>query len=478
MMRVLSVGLAAVIVGSSASSFAEDWAQFRGPNAAGVAKNAKNLPAKFSLEENVLWSAEVGEGIACPIVVNGKAIATAMLDDQTFAVFCFDSATGKELWHQEYDTGPTPPITPPNTHASSTPTSDGERVYVYFSTIGMMALDINSGQLVWKQGMPLPFYLLGWGAASSPIIYKDLGIFNQDDDLAPFLIAYDRRTGEVRWKTERPEMLGGYAVPVVCKANGREDIVVAGSGKLKGYEPDSGAELWTCNTLLRTVMTTPAVYKDKIYVSIQSYGDTDRVLKFALLQWKDTNQDNKLDKEEVEEAFWKKFDKGDVNKDGFLIDDEISIAFQAPTNMVGGGNTIQAVRGGGTGDVTKSHLVWNIDNKSPSNIASPLVADGRVFVVKKGGISASFDAENGAMVWEKKRIRNFGNYYASPIAGDGKIYVQGENGFLVVLKQGPKPEILSKNDMGDSCIATPAIADNRIYVRTLQKLYCFAVDSN
>ena len=82
------------------------------------------------------------------------------------------------------------------------------------------------------------------------------------------------------------------------------------------------------------------------------------------------------------------------------------------------------------------------------------------------------------MVWEKKRIRNFGNYYASPIAGDGKIYVQGENGFLVVLKQGPKPEILSKNDMGDSCIATPAIADNRIYVRTLQKLYCFAVDSN
>lgn len=474
MIRVFSIVLTLALVISSAVAIAEDWPQFRGPNAAGVSESAKNLPVKFSHEENVLWSVELGEGIACPIVVKGKTIATAMLDEQTFAVFCFDSTTGKELWRKEYETGPTPPITPPNTQASSTPTTDGERVYVYFSTIGMMALDINNGETVWKQEMPLPFYLLGWGAASSPIVYKDLVLFNQDDDLAPFLIAFDKRTGKVRWKTERPEMLGGYAVPVIVKANGREDIVVAGSGKLKGYEPDSGAEIWTCNTLLRTVMTTPAVHNDKIYISIQSYGDTDRVLKYALLQWKDTNQDDRLDKEEVEEAFWKKFDKGDVNKDGFLVDDEISLAFQAPTNMVGGGNTIQAVKGGGTGDVTKTHVLWNLDNTSPSNIASPLVSDGRVFVVKKGGISASFNAETGKTVWQKKRIRNFGNYYASPVAGDGKIYVQGENGFLVVLRQGEKLDILSKNDMGDSCIATPAIADNRIYVRTLKTLYCFA----
>ena len=145
--------------------------------------------------------------------------------------------------------------------------------------------------------------------------------------------------------------------------------------------------------------------------------------------------------------------------------------------MAGGGNTIQAVRGGGKGDVTKTHLVWNIDNSSPSNIASPLVDDGRVFVVKKGGIAASFDAKTGDEVWSKKRIRNFGNYYASPIAGDGKIYVQGENGFLVVLRQGPKLEVLAKNDMGDSCVATPAIANGRIFVRTLKNLYCFSEEA-
>ena len=453
---------------------AEDWPQFRGHNAAGVASESKDLPVNFSHDENVTWSADIGEGIASPIVVKGRVIATSMVNNETFAVFCFDAASGKQLWRQTVETGPTPDITPPNTQASSTPCSDGERVYTYFSTRGMMAWSLDDGELLWERSIPLPFYLLNWGAAHSPIVYRDMVLFNQDDDLSPFLLALDKYTGDVRWKTERSEMLAGYAVPVVCRAEGREDIVVAGSGKLKGYDPANGKQLWTCNTLLRTIMTTPAVHDDLIYVSVQSYGDTDRVLRYALLQWSDTNQDGKLGKDELNEAFWEKFDKGDRNGDGFLVDTEIDAAFQAPTNMVGGGNTIQAVRGGGLGDVTKTHVVWNIDNSSPSNIASPLVVGDQVFVVKKGGISASFRAATGDEVWVKKRLRNFGNYYASPIAGDGKIYVMGENGFLVVLRQGPKVDILAKNDMGDSCVATPAIADSRIYVRTLHKLYCFA----
>ncbi|MEO8493868.1 MAG: PQQ-binding-like beta-propeller repeat protein [Planctomycetota bacterium] len=466
-----------VLAACVAVSSAEDWPQFRGPNAAGISRESKNLPVEFSNKEKVLWSIELGEGIACPIVTGGKVIATTMIDDHTFGVLCFDAATGKELWRRELDTGPTPAIMPPNAQASSTPATDGERVYVYFSTLGMLALDLKSGETVWTHKIQEPFYLLNWGAAHSPIVYKDLVIFNQDDDLAPFMLALDKQTGEVRWRTPRDEMLAGYAVPVICNANGREDIVMAGSGKLKGYDPANGKELWTCNTLLRTIMTSPAVVDDLIYVSVQSYGDTDRVLKYALLEWKDTNQDGKLSKDEFDKPFWEKFDKGDVNKDGFLVESEIDAAFQAPTNMAGGGSSIQAIRGGGTGDVTKTHMLWNIDNTSPSNIASPLVDDGRVFVVKKGGIAASFDARTGDEVWSKKRITNFGNYYASPIAGDGKVYVMGENGFLVVLRQGPELEVLAKNDMGDSCIATPAIADGRIFVRTLKKLYCFSEEA-
>jgi len=466
--------LAAWLLTSPASG--EDWPQFRGLNAAGVS-TSKNLPVKFSTTENVLWSVELGPGIACPIVASGRVFATTMSDDQKFAVVCFDAATGKKSWRKEFDTGPLPAIMSPNTQASSTPAADDRRVYVYFSTLGLIALDAANGELVWKHPIPMPTYLLGWGPAHSPVIYANMILFNQDDDLAPFLLAVDKYTGKQIWKTERPEMLAGYAVPVVCRAGDQEDIVIAGSGKLKGYNPENGKQRWTCNTLLRTIMTTPAVKGDLIYVSLQSYGDTERVLKYALLQWKDTNQDGRLAKSELDKSFWEKFDRGDADKDGFLIDDEIDLAFQSPTNMVGGGNIVQAIRGGGQGDVTKTHVVWHIDNKAPSNISSPLVSDGRVFMVKKGGISASFAASTGTTVWEKKRLRNFGNYYASPIAGDGKIYVMGENGFLVVLKDAPQLEILAKNDMGESCIATPAIADGRLFVRTLTKLYCISKEA-
>jgi len=453
---------------------AEQWSQFRGPNATGVSLESKALPVEFSFEEHVLWSAKLGEGIACPVVSHGKVVSTAMTEDGKFVVFCFEASTGNELWQKEFDAGALPAIMSPNTPASSTPAMDGERAYVYFSTLGMMALNLSDGSVAWKREVPQPHYLMGWGAAHSPIVYRDMLIFNQDDDLNPFLLALDKKSGDVRWKTPRPEMLAGYSVPVICRAGEQEDIVIAGSGKLVGYDPNTGEQRWNCNTLLRTMMTTPAVVGDAIYVSVQSYGDTDRVLKLALLQWKDTNQDGRLEKAEVGEAFWEKFEKGDQDKDGFLVDDEIDVAFQNSANMVGGGNTIQAIRGGGQGDVTDTHLIWNLDNKAPSNIVSPLVVDGRLFIVKKGGISACFDTEKGETIWLKKRIKNFGNYYASPVAGDGKIYVMGENGFLVVLEQGPKPKVLAKNDMGEPCTATPAIADGRIFVRTLNNLYCFS----
>ena len=453
----------------------EDWPQFRGPNASGISKESKNLPVEFSVKtnKNVKWSADLGRGIACPVISQGRAFSTTMVDESTFAVVAFDAVTGKSLWKQEFDAGELPDITAPNEQASSTPATDGERVYVHFSTLGMLALSATDGEVLWQKELPMPFYLLGWGPANSPIVYQDMVLFNLDDDLEPYLIAFDKFTGEIRWRTSRPEMLGGYSTPVMCDANGRTDVVVAGSGKLKGYDPETGQERWTCNTLLRTIMTSPVVQRDRIFVSVQSYGDTDRVLKYALLQWSDTNQDEKLDKTELNEAFWTKFDNGDRNKDGFLVDDEIDAAFQSPSNMVGGGTTIQAVRGGGEGDVTKSHLIWNKENDAPSNISSPLVVDGRLLVVKKGGISAVFQAEDGETVWVKKRIRNFGNYFASPIYGDGKIYVTGENGNIVVLDAtGEKPAILGKNDMDDSCTATPAIANNHIYVRTLHKLVC------
>ena len=459
----------------SITASAEDWPQFRGPNSTGVSTESKNLLVEFSYEKNVKWSVELGRGIASPVIASGRLFETAMLDKNTFAVMAFDAETGKKQWQTEFTVSGLPEITSPNEHASSTPATDGDRVYVYFSTLGLMAFNAADGKLQWTHPISMPHYLMGWGPANSPIVYEDMVIFNIDDDLAPFLLALDRYSGAVLWKTPRPDMLGGFSTPVLCQAGDRTDVVLAGSGKLKGYNPRTGKELWSCNSLLRTIMTTPAVVGDTIYISLQSYGDTDRVLKFALLQWRDTNQDGKLAKSELEKVFWKKFDKGDKNKDGVLEGDEIDAAFQAPTNMVGGGNIIQAIRGGGLGNVTKSHLLWNVNSKAPSNIASPLAYNGQLFLVKKGGISTSFHLKDGAIASKRRRIRNLGNYYASPIAADGKIFMLSEMCMLSVLEPDGGLAPVSVSDLDDLCHATPAIADGRLYLRTRNHLYAFGL---
>jgi outer membrane protein assembly factor BamB len=451
----------------------EDWPQFRGPNCSGVS-TSKNLPVKFSATENVRWEASLGEGISCPIVVAGRLFVTGMTGPEEFTVYCFDAAKGAPLWQKSLATGPLPPIMPPNRPASSTPTADAEQVYVYFSTLGVLALDAKTGEQKWHVPLEAPNYLMDWGAAASPILYQDLVVFCSDDDLNSYLIAIDKHTGSVRWNTPRPEMLGGYSTPVLCQTPDRTDIVVAGSGKMKGYDPATGTELWTCNTLLRTIMTTPVVKDGVIYIAVQSYGDTERVLKFALLEWKDTNQDGKLTKAEVPASFGKKFDKADQNQDGFLAGDELDNAFQSPNNMAGGGSIIQAIRGGGTGDVTKSHMRWNLNTKAPSNMASPIAVGDELFVVKKGGICSAFDLATGKAFWEIKRLQNFGEYFASPVAADGKIYVSGGNGFVVVLEEGHTLNILGKNDLGADLIASPAISDGRLYFRTKDKVLCIA----
>jgi len=271
-------------------------------------------------------------------------------------------------------------------------------------------------------------------------------------------------------------MLAGYALPVMCEANGRTDLVVAGTGRLIGYDPSNGKELWTCKSLPRINMTSPVVKDGVVYVAVQSYGDPSRTLKFALLEWLDTNQDGKLARAEVPEEFRKKFDLSDRNKDGFLTGEEIDTAFQHPSNMVGGGSIIQAIKGGGHGDVTRTHLLWNRDKKIfPSNMSSPLVLGNRLYVVKKGGIGSCFDTATGKGMWEKKRIDNLGEYYASPVAADGKIYVAGQNGFVVVLADGPNQKTLARNDMGGrQIIATPAIADGRLFIRTADTLFCIS----
>jgi len=464
----------AALIASPAASRGKDWPQFRGLNGSGVATGTDAVPTEFSFESGVLWKAALGDGISSPVIVDGKVFSTAFVGEKDFVIYCHDAATGKEFWKRALPAGELPRITPPNSHASSTPAADGERVYAYFSTLGILAFDAVTGDEVWRHALPKAAYLMDWGSGASPVVHDGRVFFVQDDDLNSFVICLDALSGEQLWKTPRPEMLAGYSLPVMCEAGGRKDLVVAGSGKLIGYDPATGAERWSCASLLRTMMTSPVVHGDLIYLAVQSYGDSTRTLKFALLEWLDTNQDGKLAREEMPAEFLERFDASDKNSDGLIDETEIDTAFQHENNQAAGGNTIQAVRGGGTGDVTKTHVVWNIDNKSPSNLSSPLVYRDRLHVVKSGGVSSCFSATDGATIWDRTRLKNFGDYYASPIAADGKVYIAGRNGFVLVLDDSDELTILAKNDMGEEILATPAIAGGRIFIRTRENVFCIS----
>lgn len=489
---VIAFGLFGLLIGISTSeSHAADWPQFRGPNCSGISTETAPLPAKFSATENVRWSAEVGDGIGCPVAAGDRVFTSGMLDEETLALFAFDAKTGKELWRKTWATPGLMEVHKTNSHASTTPAADADRVYFYFKTLGMVALDAKTGEIVWQQKLPRPFFVFKWGAGMSPVLYKDKVIFCQDDDIYPAMYAFDKQTGDIVWKDDRSEMAVNYSHPVICKTEHGDELIVAGTGKLIGYDPDTGERLWFARTLLRNIKTTPVCVGDKIYISLQSGGIANQWLA-SIDQAETGNKDGKVDKMETQafvgadkipEAFFRRtFDRGDKNKDGFLEGDELDAAFLFPGNFAGASfesenpadEFIVAVKGGGRGDVTDSHVLWKHPTKHTDHIVSPFVNDGRMLLVK-GALTTLFDVSTGEPLREPKRIPNSSQCFASPILGDGKIFIAGQNGTIVVLADNSELDVLEENDMGEAVIGTPAISDGRLIVRTRTKLFSIGV---
>lgn len=475
---------------------AGDWPQFRGPNSTGISSDTEPLPVRFSPTDNLRWSAKVGDGVGGAVVAAGRVFVSGMTAEQTVCLFALDAATGKQLWRRDWPTGPLPEIHATNSPASATPAADAERVYFYFSTLGLLAVDAKTGSDAWHYQLPTPFFIFKWGPGMSPVLYRDMVLFCQDDDLNPALYAIDRATGALRWKDERPDMAVNYSHPVVCTVDGQDEIVVAGTGKLIGYDPETGKRKWFAKVLLRNIKTTPVCHDGVVYVSVQSSSIANQWLAAVDRDAKAGNHDNRLDKAEIqafvgkepvpETFFGKTFDRGDQNKDGFLEGAELDVAFLHPDNFAGADyrssgdaaaeQFILAVRGGGQGDVTQTHLLWKHKTKSTDHIVSPLVDDGRMFLIKGGGITTVFDTDRGEPLRGPKRVGNGGDYFASPVCGDGKIYLASANGKVVVLKNSADYEELAVNDLGESIIATPAIADGKLFVRTRTQLMCFGED--
>ena len=187
----LAALVSAAFLAVSVDVSADDWPQFRGPNCSGISTSSQPLPTEFSDTENVRWSVKAGDGIGSPVVAAGRVFTSGMTDDHTVALIAFDVRTGDDLWKREWETGELPDIHKTNSQAATTAAADAERVYFYFSTLGMVCVDAKSGTDVWHQKLPVPYFVFKWGAGMSPTLYKDKVLFVQDDDFNPAFYAYD-----------------------------------------------------------------------------------------------------------------------------------------------------------------------------------------------------------------------------------------------------------------------------------------------
>ena len=396
---------------------AEDWPQFRGANSSGISSNSKPLPVKFSNTENVRWSASVGEGVGGAVVAAGRAFVSGMTAKETVSLFAFDAETGHKLWQRDWSTGRCRKYTDQQPRQLNPRRRCRSRLFL-FQLAGHAGGRCRERAKTFGGDRSLFRSSSSSGAPGmSPVLYTEQdpdAVFCQDDDLSPALYALDRATGKQLWKDERLDMAVNYSHPVVNKVDGRDEIVVAGTGLLIGYDPQTGKRRWHAKTLLRNIKTTPVCADGVIYISLQSSGIANQWLA-AVDQAETGNKDGKVDKAEIQayvgkepvpESFFKRtFDRGDLNHDGVLEGAEFDMAFLHPDNFAGATFTstgeaaadefILAVRGGGAGDVTDSHVLWKHPTKHTDHIVSPLVSDGRMLLVKGGGISTVFDTEDG-----------------------------------------------------------------------------------
>lgn len=419
---------------------AEDWPHWRGPDGRRISSE-RDLPTTWSRDSGVAWRTPLrGLGVSSPIVVGDLVFLTSQIgrgplrpgahpalarggaespDDErplggrrvdgdgdgvVFLVSAFDRADGRSVWEYELAAdGDLSQAHQKHNLASPSAVSDGERVYAWFATGQLVALDMDGG-LVWQRHLGRdygPFEIV-WGHSSSPVLYEDLIILQCDHETGAYLLALDLRTGEERWKADRGPALRSYSTPLVVAGPDGDELVVNANAGIDGYDPSTGTWLWHAD------------------------GHNEYPIASAT------------------------YDDG-----GMLY-----------TGRGHRAGPYMAIRLGGRGVVDESHVAWRVPTGAPY-ISSILYYQGLIYMANGNGIVTVVDAETGRRVWQD---RVGGIYSASPLAGDGKVYLFSETGETVVLQAGRELNILQRNDLGERVVSSPAVSDGRIFIRTDEAL--------
>ncbi|MGB7218289.1 MAG: PQQ-binding-like beta-propeller repeat protein [Vicinamibacterales bacterium] len=426
-----------VLAAALATTVQAQWPTWRGPSSSGVSLE-RGLPVAWSETQAVAWKAPLrGLGISSPVVwenlvfltsqagsgevrpgpslVQGgnpreageRALAAAGAGNGrvSFVITALDRTTGRQAWEYLLPAeGGLPSVHEKHNLASPSPVTDGERVYAWFATGQIAALDL-AGRLVWTKHLGAEYgaFQINWGHGSSPAVYRDMLLLLCYHERTSYLLALDARTGAVRWKVNAAAGVISYSTPLVVEtAPGTAEVIVNSSIGLSGHDVRTGERLWHIAEDNRFPIPMP-LYQDGVIYTSRGYRSSP----------------------------------------------------------------FMAVRPGGKGDVSRSHVVWRVPSGAPY-VSSLVHYEGLIYMVGDVGVLTVTDARTGARVFQE---RIGGVYTASPVAADGKIYLVSEDGTTIVLAAGRTPRVLARNTLDARQLASPAISGGRLFIRSDTAVY-------
>jgi len=482
----------------------DSWNRLRGPNGSGVARGCRP-PVQLDAG-HVAWKTPVPPGLSSPVLAGNRVFLTGVVTGR-LVTLAFDTASGKLAWRRAAPEVNIERVHALNSPASSTPHVDAEHVYVYFGSYGLLCYD-HEGREHWTRPIPTPRTL--YGMATSPIGHGDRLILVLDNDAnlsgsqlsQSRILAVRKATGETAWETPRPFHRSGWSTPAIWTHDRGQDLVVLGSGRVAGYDPETGAPKWYANGFSRETIAMPVSGRGRVYATAAMLGGVPDEQPDLQLFWDavmqfDGNGDGKLERAEMTGHFTFPFrpelppghpgygmplprDEAkrqgrldgmfagvDKDKDGFWTRDE----FLARLSFRRAKPTLMAIRPGGQGDVTESHVTWQLHRDIPE-VPSPVFYKDRLYLVRNGGYLAAVDATNGETLY-RERLGAPGHYSASPVVANDHLYLASNRGVVSVVKAGDAFHMVHQQDLGEPVFVTPGFDASTMYIRTKTNLVAF-----
>ena len=481
-----------LLTAGALSATAAHWPQFRGPNASGVNDDARP-PVHFGPGSNQVWKVPVPRGISSPVVWGDRLFLTALENSKLLTV-AYDVRDGRELWRQVAPAAKLERCHEFSSPAASTPCTDGERVYVYFGSSGLLAYDF-AGKEVWRR----PFDALPsqYGTATSPILAGGQLILQRDGDSTNSqLVALAPATGRILWESPRPLAGASYSTPMVWRHDGVEELMVMGTGRVAAYGLKGGEPKWWVRGWGFSAVTTPVAGDGLLFAGGSGMGDPtepdDPMFDWnGLIAKYDTDKDGQIALDEMPKSvIWhiRKEIPIDVPGNGFPMRSLMSAFVDKDKNRIVtraewdaseafakdkfNADRFVAIRPGGNEDSTTTQVQWET-TKGLSEMPSPLFYRGRLGLVRDGAMWTLINPATGRRVLDRERLGMGGQFSASPIAANGFIYAVNTSGTFAVFRAGDTLEVTAVNKLGESVRSTPALAGNRIYVRGADHLWAF-----